>query len=102
MSIWGSLTGARGEDEGVPGIHSYPQGVPGQKQFGNHCLRSSGLGLLKVRHRAKMVTRGDRAFEIRAPRLWNSLPENLRLTKSLSGFKTLLKTNFYRLAFPPP
>ena len=65
-------------------------------------LRSSSLGLLKVRHTPKMVTKGDRAFEVRAPRLWNNLPENLRLTKSLSAFKTLLKTHFYGFAFPPP
>ena len=40
MSILGSLTGVKywcGEDEGVPGKHSYPQGVPGPKRFGNHC-----------------------------------------------------------------
>ena len=39
MSILGSLTDVKywcGEDEGVPGKHSYPQGVPGPKRFGNH------------------------------------------------------------------
>ena len=52
MSILGSLTGVKywcgededeDEDEMVPGKHSYPKGVPGPKQFGNHCHRMNSL-----------------------------------------------------------
>ena len=62
-------------------------------------LRSSGRGLLKEYPKATLATRGDRAFSVKAPKLWNSLPEELRLTKSLSSVKSLLKTHFYRMAF---
>ena len=65
-------------------------------------LRSAGRGLLKESNKLTLVTRGDRAFSVRAPKLWNSLPEKLRLTNSLTSFKTLLKTHFYRKAFPSP
>ena len=62
-------------------------------------LRSAGVGLLKESHKAKLVSKGDRAFVVRAPKLWNSLPPDIRLTTSLSSFKSLLKTHFYRMAF---
>ncbi|KAF7650466.1 hypothetical protein LDENG_00125910, partial [Lucifuga dentata] len=41
-------------------------------------LRSSGKNLLVV-PRFCHVSKGDRAFSVPAPRLWNSLPEDLRL-----------------------
>ena len=41
---------------------------------------------------ATHVTKGDRAFAVQAPRLWNALPEKIRLTDSLSQFTSLLKT----------
>ena len=37
--------------------------------------------------------------ESRAQRLWNSLPDEIRLAKSLPVFKSLLKTYFYWKAF---
>ncbi|KAF7647893.1 hypothetical protein LDENG_00164970, partial [Lucifuga dentata] len=59
-------------------------------------LRSSGSNLLTI---ANSKTKSDRAFALRAPKLWNDLPEDLRLAKSVSAFKSQLKTHFYRLAF---
>ena len=61
-------------------------------------LRSSGGGLLAV-PRWRLKLKGDRAFSVRAPRLWNGLPEEIRLAESVTSFKSLLKTHFYRLAF---
>ncbi|KAF7653378.1 hypothetical protein LDENG_00083750 [Lucifuga dentata] len=49
--------------------------------------------------KSHLVTKGDRDFAIRTPRLWNSLPEDLRLAHSVCSFKTGLKTYFYRMAF---
>ena len=63
------------------------------------CLRSSDMALLKV-HPSRCVTRGDRAFAVRAPKLWNALPVELRRAKSVSSFKTLLKTHLFLKAFP--
>ena len=61
-------------------------------------LRSSDRALLMV-PKSRLVTKGDRAFAVRAPKLWNALPEGLRLANSVSSFKSLLKTHFYRMAF---
>jgi len=61
-------------------------------------LRSSGETLLAV-PKWRLTSKGDRAFGIRAPRLWNDLPEEIRLAESLTYFKLLLKTHFYRLPF---
>ncbi|KAF7650757.1 hypothetical protein LDENG_00121020, partial [Lucifuga dentata] len=59
---------------------------------------SSGGTLLAV-PKLRLKSKGDRAFAIRAHRLWNDLPEEVRLANSVSYFKSLLKTHFYRLAF---
>ena len=61
-------------------------------------LRSSGGALLTV-PKLRLKTRGDYAFTMRAPRIWNALPEEIRLAGSVNSFKSLLKTHFYRLAF---
>ena len=37
-------------------------------------------------------TYGDKAFSVCAPKLWNSLPLDLRKSASLTGFKKELKT----------
>ncbi|KAF7642200.1 hypothetical protein LDENG_00262640 [Lucifuga dentata] len=61
-------------------------------------LRSSGGTILAV-PKSRVKCKGDRAFAIRALLLWNDLPEEIRLADSVSSFKSLLKTHFYRLAF---
>ena len=63
--------------------------VPGRK------LRSSSQGLLTT-PKSNTATYGDRAFSIAAPRLWNSLPYHIRNAQSVSHFKSLLKTYFFR------
>uniref|UniRef100_A0A669DR24 Reverse transcriptase domain-containing protein n=1 Tax=Oreochromis niloticus TaxID=8128 RepID=A0A669DR24_ORENI len=60
-------------------------------------LRSADKLLLEV-PRSKRKLRGDRAFSIAAPNLWNNLPQHIREAPSLSTFKTHLKTHFYSLA----
>ncbi|KAF7651201.1 hypothetical protein LDENG_00114270, partial [Lucifuga dentata] len=62
----------------------------------DHCLKSSGRNLLTVPE-SHLVTKGDRAFAVRAPKLCQS--ELLRLAKSVSSFKSLLKTVLYQKAF---
>ncbi|KAK0154616.1 hypothetical protein N1851_003075 [Merluccius polli] len=47
-------------------------------------LRSSGTGLLVV-PRVRTETYGEVAFSVYSPRLWNSLPEELRSSKSAYG-----------------
>ena len=56
-------------------------------------LRSTGQLLLEV-PRARTVI-ADRAFSIGAPRLWNTLPTQLRFATSLEAFRKMLKHYFF-------
>ena len=61
-------------------------------------LRSSNNRLL-YEPRANLKTYGERAFSVAAPRLWNKLPLQIRLSSSEAVFKTNLKTHLLRRAF---
>lgn len=61
-------------------------------------LRSSNQMLLDVPG-SRLKTRGDRAFSVAAPNLWNSLPIHVRTARTIATFKSLLKTHYYSLAF---
>ena len=56
-------------------------------------LRSANKMLLVI-PRSNLVNRGDRAFSVAAPKLWNQLPLRIKQAPSLSIFKTRLKTLF--------
>lgn len=64
----------------------------------SRALRSADKFLLTV-PKSRLKTRGDRAFSVIAPRLWNSLPPNIRTAESVTVFKTKLKTHLFSLAF---
>ena len=57
-------------------------------------LRSSSKLLLTTK-KTNTVNYGDRAFSICAPKLWNNLPLHIRRAKSLSSFKSQLKTHLF-------
>ena len=61
-------------------------------------LRSSDRGLLLI-PKVRSKTHGEAAFHYYAPRLWNSLPEDLRAAASVDIFKSKLKTHLFSLAF---
>ncbi len=61
-------------------------------------LRSQNSSLLVVPRIAKS-TKGGRTFSYLAPKLWNSLPENVRGSDTLSLFKSRLKTHLFSQAF---
>ncbi|KAI2657273.1 RNA-directed DNA polymerase from mobile element jockey [Labeo rohita] len=61
-------------------------------------LRSQNSGLLVVPRIAKS-TKGGRAFSHLAPKFWNSLPDNVRGSDTLSLFKSRLKTHLFSQAF---
>ena len=44
-------------------------------------------------------TLGDRAFKTAAPKIWNILPEDIRMQDNYSIFKGQLKTHYFRLAY---
>ena len=49
--------------------------------------------------RTKKKTLGDRAFKVAAPKLWNSLPKDVRSCNNVSIFKSKLKTHYFRIAY---
>ena len=57
-------------------------------------LRSGSKDLLQP-VRSHSVSYGDRPFSIVAPHLWNNLPLDIRTSKSVSAFKTKLKTYLF-------
>lgn len=61
-------------------------------------MRSTSQLLLDV-PRSKLKTRGDRAFSVAGPRLWNALPLHIRAADSVEHFKSFLKTHLFALAF---
>ena len=58
-------------------------------------LRSSNKGLYKV-NSSNTKTYGDRAFSVAAPRLWNSLPDNIRNSDSIPSFLASSDTSRHR------
>ena len=41
------------------------------------------------------TSRGDRAFHTAPPRLWNSLPVEIKISQSVNSFKGRLKTHLF-------
>ena len=60
-------------------------------------LRSNNDVLLDVPKCKSCI--GSRAFVFSAPKLWNSLPEDVRTCVSLTTFKSKLKTHLFWEAF---
>ncbi|XP_039882719.1 uncharacterized protein LOC120730393 [Simochromis diagramma] len=60
----------------------------------------SATQLLLTQPRSRLKSRGDRAFALAAPVLWNTLPLDLRASDSIALFKSRLKTHLFNLAFP--
>ena len=70
-------------------LHTYTAG---------RSLRSSNDEFILVIPRVRTKF-GERAFSYNAPKLWNSLPYELRSCKSLNTFKVRLKTHLFKIAF---
>ncbi|XP_067316846.1 uncharacterized protein [Anolis sagrei] len=64
-------------------------------------LRSSGEALLSVPpvSQARLAGTRERAFSVVAPRLWNTLPVEVRQAPSLMAFRRGLKTWLFEQAF---
>ena len=61
-----------------------------------YSLRSVSNRLL-VEPRARLSTYGFRSFSFSAPRLWNRLPLEIRLSTTVASFKNRLKTHLFFL-----
>ncbi len=58
-------------------------------------LRSDNLHLLSIPH-YNFTSFGDKSFCVHAPRLWNKLPLNIKLSPSFDSFRSQLKTFLFR------
>ena len=65
----------------------------------NRDLRSSDDPTLLDYDRTELVSMGDRAFSVYAPKLWNSVPREIREAPSVSIFKSRLKTYLFSIHF---
>ena len=45
---------------------------------------------------------GRRGFAVAPPAEWNKLPQTVRSQQTIDGFRSQLKTYWFRLAYPPP
>ena len=61
-------------------------------------LRSAGKHLLEVSN-VRLKSYGDRAFSVAAPKHWNEIALDIKLSCSVDVFKSRLKTYLFRLAF---
>ena len=61
-------------------------------------LRSSDKALLSTK-KSRLVSFGDKSFEVAAPLLWNALPKDLRDSVSIDIFKRQLKTHLFQKAY---
>ena len=61
-------------------------------------LRSSSSHLLVV-PRMNLKTYGDRSFAYAAPTIWNSLPMEIKTSRTLPTFKSKLKSFLYKKAY---
>ena len=65
-------------------------------------LRSSNQLLLCMPKGITKKTLGDRVFAVASPRLWNSLPEELRNKSDINDFKRHFKVHIFTKAFSTP
>ena len=64
-----------------------------------YLLRQNNEILLEPYNGKTKKTLGDRAFAVAAPRLFNSLPREIRHETCFNTFKTKVKTFLFRMAF---
>ena len=61
-------------------------------------LLAFSVHLLEVPN-VRLKNYGDRAFSVAAPKHWNDIPLDIKLSRSVDVFKSRLKTYLFRLAF---
>ena len=77
----------------------YLRGLVKVKRTSRYNLRSDGGMLLEDYSARSKKTLGDRAFKTAAPKIWNILPEDIRMQDNYNIFKGQLKTHYFRLAY---
>jgi len=73
--------------------------VPVADQPGRRTLRSGGTNRLMVPSVGRSTV-GDRAFTVAGPHVWNTLPEEITTSQTLTTFRQQLKTWLFRKSYP--
>ena len=69
-------------------------------QQSRHYNQRSNKGIVLCDASGKFKrTLGDRSFRAAAPKIWNKLPDDIKVSQKLDTFKRKLKTHFLKLAF---
>ena len=76
----------------------YRRGLVKVKRTSRYNLRSDGGMLLEDYSARSKKTLGDGAFKTATPKIWNTLPEDIRMQDN-NIFKGQLKTHYFRLAY---
>ena len=76
----------------------YLRGLVKVNRTSRYNLISDGGMLLEDYSARSKKTLGDRAFKTAAPKIWNILPEDIRMQDNYNIFKGQLKTHYFRLA----
>ena len=71
----------------------YLRGLVKVKSTSRYNLRSDGGKLLEDYSVRSKKTLGDRAFKTSEPKIWNILPEDIRMQDNFNIFKRQLKTH---------
>ena len=58
-------------------------------------LRSTTMEYLEEQ-RSRLVTYGDRSFSVAGPKVWNSLPPQIRKSSSIQSFKKELESHLFK------
>ena len=62
------------------------------------CLRSKAIIDRLIVPRTEKKTFADRTFSVVSPKVWNSLPNDVKSQKDIEHFKKSLKTHLFKLA----
>ena len=71
-----------------------------QKHYHRATRQSTSTGITLDIPLNRKKSFADRGFSYAAAKYWNDLPDNIRTAKDIKNFKSLLKTYFFRQAFP--
>ena len=71
-----------------------------QKQFPRLTRKSTSSGVTLDTPFNRRKSLADRGFSYATAKYWNDLPDHIRTADNINKFKSLLKTYFFRLAFP--
>ena len=71
-----------------------------RKQFPRLTRKSTSSGVTLDTPFNRKKSLADRGFSYAAAKYWNDLPDHIRTADDIKKFKSLLRTHFFKLAFP--